>query len=54
MSQVEEIIRAEAKLVVEYIKYNEQQKNRKPDSIVVGADGTYKRALSNLENLISR
>ncbi len=52
MSQVEEITKAEAKLIIEYIKYTEEQKNRKPGSIVVGADNQYKQALNNLEKLI--
>ena len=53
MSQTDVIVKAEAKLLIEYIKYTEQQKDRKPGSIVVGADSAYKRALSNLEKLIA-
>ena len=53
MSQTDSIIKAGAKLLIEYIKYTEWQKDRKPGSIVVGADGAYKQALSNLERLIA-
>lgn len=54
MLQIEEIVKAEAKLVIEYIKYQERQKEiEKRGSIVVGADNAYQRALRNLEKLIS-
>ncbi len=50
MLQTEEIIKAEAKLIVEYIKYVEAQKTNK--GITVNADARYKSALAKLEKLV--
>ena len=54
MSRREEIVLAEAKLVAEYIKYLERQKEiEKRGNLVIGVDSAYKSALRKLEKLIA-
>jgi len=54
MSRMEDITIAGAKLVAEYIKYLERQKEiERHGNMVTGADTAYKKALRNLEKLVS-